>query len=87
MVKRTDTGEEFVDALKLYDSGIKGLIIAAELRCVMTYVSEELTDEEGDEMTSEERQKTFVYQVPLSIDDLLLKLKDPGSVSYLLWSV
>ena len=43
MVKRTDTGEEFVEALKLYDRGIKGLIIAAELRCVMTYVSEELT--------------------------------------------
>ena len=76
-----------MEAFKVFDRGIECLIIAAELRCVMTYMGEKLTDEEGDEMISEGGQLEFVYQLPLSIDDLMVKLKDPGSVSFLLLSI
>ena len=55
-VKRTDTEEELVEAF------------TAELRHVMTYMSEKLTDEEGDEMISEGGRLEFVHQVPLSIE-------------------
>ena len=62
-----------MDAFKVFDRGIKVLLIAAELRYVMTYTGEKRTDEEDDEMISEGGQLQFVYQVLLSIVDVLLK--------------
>ena len=52
-VKRTDTEVELVEAFKVFDRGTQGLIIAAELRFVMTYMSEKLNGEEGDETIRE----------------------------------
>ena len=77
-----------MDAFKVFDRGIKVLLIAAELRYVMTYTGEKRTDEEDDEMISEGGQLQFVYQVLLSIVGVLLK---PGGfceiVNTFCWSV
>ena len=55
--------EELVEAFNEFDRGVKGLIIAAELRRVMTYMSEKLTDEEGDETETEGSRFRVVFVV------------------------
>merc|ERR1711881_495744 len=52
-MKDTDTEEELIEAVKVFDRDGNGLISAAELRHVMTNLGEKLTDEEVDEMIRE----------------------------------
>merc|ERR1712032_987908 len=52
-MKDTDTEEELIEAFKMFDRDGNGSISAAELRHVMTNLSEKLTDEEVDGMIRE----------------------------------
>ena len=61
-VEGTDTVEELVEAVKVFDRGLHGIIIAAGLRSVMTYTGEKLNDEEGDEVASWSSSSRCRYQ-------------------------
>ena len=52
-MKDIDTEEELIEAFKYFDRGGDGLISAAEIKCVMMTLGENLTDEEVDEMLTE----------------------------------
>ncbi|KIO07905.1 hypothetical protein M404DRAFT_135244, partial [Pisolithus tinctorius Marx 270] len=49
----TDSQEKSRNAFKALDKDENGLISMAELRCIMAYLGEELTDEEATEMVRE----------------------------------
>jgi len=52
-MKDTDPVEEIREAFRVFNNEGNGFISAAELRHMMTYLGEKLTDEEVDEMIRE----------------------------------
>jgi calmodulin len=49
-MKDTDTEEELIEAFRMFDRSGSGFVSSAQLRHVMTYLGENLTNEELEEM-------------------------------------